>query len=83
MNKERQFSVQKSVRLAALDLPSDLKNLSYPQCTALCEEIRSLLIGTVLKTGGHLASNLGVVELTLALHGLSGMSGIRPMCIKS
>ena len=68
MNKERQISVQKAVRLAELDLPSDLKNLSYPQCSALCDEIRSLLIGTVLKTGGHLASNLGVVELTLALH---------------
>lgn len=68
MNKERHFSVQKAVRLANLHLPSDLKNLSYPQCSALCEEIRSMLIGTVLKTGGHLASNLGVVELTLALH---------------
>lgn len=68
MNKERQFSVQKTVRLADLDLPSDLKNLSYPQCSELCKEIRSQLIETVLKTGGHLASNLGVVELTLALH---------------
>lgn len=68
MNKERQFSVQKTVRLSELDLPSDLKNLSYPQCSELCQEIRSMLIGTVLKTGGHLASNLGVVELTLALH---------------
>ena len=68
MNKERQISVQKSVRLSEMKLPSDLKNLSYPQCAALCSEIRSLLIGTVLKTGGHLASNLGVVELTLALH---------------
>ena len=68
MNKERQFSVQKAVKLSELNLPSDLKNLSYPQCEELCKEIRSLLIGTVLKTGGHLASNLGVVELTLALH---------------
>ncbi len=68
MNKERQFSVQKAVRLADLHLPSDLKHLNYPQCSVLCEEIRSLLIDTVLKTGGHLASNLGVVELTLALH---------------
>ena len=38
MNKERQISVQKAVRLAELDLPSDLKNLSYPQCSALCDK---------------------------------------------
>ena len=56
------------VTLGELSLPEDLKDLSYKQCRYLCGEIRALLISTVSKTGGHLASNLGVVELTLALH---------------
>ena len=51
-----------------LHSPDDLKALSPEQCTALCAEIRSLLIETVSKTGGHLASNLGSVELTVAMH---------------
>ena len=68
MNKERQFSVKRQVSLQDLKLPDDLKTLDHAQCTALCESIRRILISTVLKTGGHLASNLGVVELTLALH---------------
>lgn len=67
MSKERQYTPQK-ISLRELELPSDLKHLNLPQCTALCDEIRGMLIQTVLKTGGHLASNLGVVELTLALH---------------
>lgn len=54
--------------LSRLDLPKDLKNLSLSQCELLCSEIRKILISTVSKTGGHLASNLGVVELTLAIH---------------
>lgn len=54
--------------LEQLHSPKDLKELTLPQCEALCEEIRSLLIETVSKTGGHLASNLGSVELTVAMH---------------
>lgn len=54
--------------LERLHSPDDLKALSPEQCTALCAEIRSLLIETVSKTGGHLASNLGSVELTMAMH---------------
>jgi 1-deoxy-D-xylulose-5-phosphate synthase len=50
--------------------PSDLKNMSLEELNQLAKEIRSLLIGTVSKTGGHLAPNLGVVELTLALHSI-------------
>lgn len=46
----------------------DLKKLTLAQCQALCQEIRSLLVETVSKTGGHLASNLGSVELTVAMH---------------
>ncbi len=48
--------------------PADIKNLSYEQLDELAQEIRETLIDTVSKTGGHLASNLGVVELTLAIH---------------
>lgn len=51
-----------------MNLPQDIKNLSYEQCNVLCEQIRKILIKTVSNTGGHLASNLGVVELTLAVH---------------
>lgn len=68
MKKERQLQVTESIALRDLTLPSQLKDLSIPQCTALCSEIREILIDTVTRNGGHLASNLGVVELTLAIH---------------
>ena len=48
--------------------PKDLKKLTEEQKQELAEEIRDEIIDTVSKTGGHLASNLGVVELTIALH---------------
>lgn len=48
--------------------PEDVKRLSAPQVVQLCSEIRTFLIDSVLHTGGHLASNLGVIELTVALH---------------
>jgi 1-deoxy-D-xylulose-5-phosphate synthase len=48
--------------------PSDLKNLEFSQLHDLAAEIRSVIIETVMRNGGHLASNLGVVELTIALH---------------
>jgi 1-deoxy-D-xylulose-5-phosphate synthase len=48
--------------------PADIKKLSIPQLETLAQEIRELLILTLSKTGGHLGPNLGVVELTLALH---------------
>ena len=47
---------------------ADLKQLNPEECNALCSEIRQELIRTVSENGGHLASNLGVVELTVALH---------------
>lgn len=56
------------VALDALDLPYDLKKLDIDQCKQLCGEIRNILVETVSKNGGHLASNLGVVELTMAIH---------------
>ncbi|MBP1545116.1 MAG: 1-deoxy-D-xylulose-5-phosphate synthase [Oscillospiraceae bacterium] len=58
----------KTVRLKELSLPYDLKKLSHSQCISLCREIRSILIETVAENGGHLASNLGTVELTMAIH---------------
>src|SRR3954468_16637848 len=48
--------------------PADLQHLTQPQLTALAQEIREFLIHKVSLTGGHLGPNLGVVELTLALH---------------
>ena len=48
--------------------PKDLKNMSVKQLEQLCKEIRRKLIYTVSTNGGHLSSNLGVVELTVALH---------------
>ena len=48
--------------------PEDLKSLSHEQLTELAKDCRQLIVETITKTGGHLASNLGVVELTLALH---------------
>ena len=48
--------------------PADLKKLSIAQLESLAQEIRERLIVTLSKTGGHLGPNLGVVELTLALH---------------
>ena len=48
--------------------PADIKALDLAQLNSLCEEIRQFLITKVSKTGGHLGPNLGVVELTLAIH---------------
>lgn len=49
-------------------VPEDVRNLPAAELPALCEEIRTFLIQSVSATGGHLSSNLGVVELTVALH---------------
>jgi 1-deoxy-D-xylulose-5-phosphate synthase len=54
--------------LSGIESPADVKRLTIRQLTQLAEEIRERLIVGVAKTGGHLGPNLGVVELTLALH---------------
>ena len=54
--------------LNRVSTPADIRGMDYPTLDALCAEIRDFLIQNVSKTGGHLASNLGVVELTIALH---------------
>ena len=58
----------KSRYLDMVDSPAQLKNLTIEQLTPLAEEIRQELITKLAKNGGHLGPNLGVVELTLALH---------------
>ncbi len=54
--------------LARINSPKDFKQVKVEELPALAEEIRKTIIDTVTKTGGHLGSNLGVIELTLALH---------------
>lgn len=54
--------------LATVQSPEDVRALSSAQLTQLCDEIRRFLIASVSQTGGHFGSNLGVVELTVALH---------------
>jgi 1-deoxy-D-xylulose-5-phosphate synthase len=54
--------------LETINSPADVKKLSIAELTQLAEEIRARLIIGVSKTGGHIGPNLGVVELTLAMH---------------
>jgi 1-deoxy-D-xylulose-5-phosphate synthase len=54
--------------LEQINSPQDLRDLSIEELATLADEIRTFIVDTVTTTGGHLGSNLGVVELTLALH---------------
>jgi len=54
--------------LSSVNSPTDLRQLDREQLAALASELRAFMIESVSQTGGHLASNLGVVELTIALH---------------
>jgi len=54
--------------LERIDSPRDLKGLSPEDLPRLCDELRAFLLSSVQQTGGHLGSNLGTVELTVALH---------------
>lgn len=56
------------MKLSDIESPRDLDGLTYPELDHLSREIRDFIIASVQKTGGHLGSNLGVVEITLALH---------------
>ncbi len=51
-----------------IENPSDVKKIPIKELPALCDELRNELVSTVSNTGGHLASNLGVVEITVAMH---------------
>ena len=74
--------------LPSIETPADLKGLDEEQLAELCEEIRTFIVDTVTTTGGHLGSNLGAVELTVALHRVfdshatscCGTPAIRPTC---
>lgn len=63
MQTVKNFSILKKVKS-----PADLKNFSYSELQKLAVEIRQIILETMAKTGGHLSSNLGAVELTIALH---------------
>ncbi len=54
--------------LEAITTPADLRTLSTEQLKELAEELRTCIIEQVSRGGGHLASNLGVIELTIAFH---------------
>src|SRR5512132_4532260 len=54
--------------LERIDSPADLRALDREQLTQLCREIREYTVDAVQKTGGHISSSLGTVELTVALH---------------
>lgn len=54
--------------LSRIDSPRDLKALSLDEVARLARDCRDVIVETITKTGGHLASNLGIVELTLAIH---------------
>ena len=54
--------------LKAIDGPADVRLLSRSQLKELAQELRAFILESVSKTGGHLSSNLGTVELSIALH---------------
>jgi 1-deoxy-D-xylulose-5-phosphate synthase len=72
--------------LSSIETPADLRRLPRSELVALATELRQFVLDTVAQTGGHLGSNLGTVELTIALHYVfntpgtasSGTSATRP-----
>ncbi len=60
--------MQESILKRVSDKPSEINKLTQEETKFLCKELRTELINSVSKTGGHLASNLGAVELTVAIH---------------
>ncbi|MCL2055362.1 MAG: 1-deoxy-D-xylulose-5-phosphate synthase [Oscillospiraceae bacterium] len=60
--------MSKRLCLSCMNLPEDVKRLSDSECEELCVQLRRTIIKTVLLNGGHLSSNLGTVELAVALH---------------
>lgn len=59
---------QESTLLDRIDYPADLRNIPLEKLPQVCKEVRNYIIDTLSGVGGHFASNLGVVELTVALH---------------
>lgn len=56
------------MNLSQIKTPDDIRGLSFEECEVLADDIRTKIIQTVSQNGGHLSSNLGIVEITLALH---------------
>ena len=67
-NREPMTDNKQQSILARVNFPKDIRRLSLAELQGLAEEIREMMIETVSRQGGHLASSLGTVELTLALH---------------
>jgi 1-deoxy-D-xylulose-5-phosphate synthase len=61
--------------LERVNAPSDLDGLSPEELVTYCDEMRTFLLDSVKQTGGHLGSNLGVIELTVALHKVFEFNG--------
>lgn len=68
VSKPPKFMTRSIILLSKIHSPEDIKKLSQKELKQLAQEIRNTIINVVGKNGGHLASNLGVVELTIALH---------------
>jgi len=68
MTKRGREKHKKAPLVEKVNSPADLKKIPIKDLSRLAEEIRDVIINTVSCTGGHLATNLGVVELTIALH---------------
>ena len=62
------MSAEKNFNIKTIENPDFLKDLSIKELNILCTDIRKFLLESISKTGGHLSSNLGVVELTVAMH---------------
>lgn len=60
--------MKKICQVYDIESPSQIKDLSIEELTQLCSDIRAFLIDSISKTGGHLSSNLGIVEVTVAMH---------------
>lgn len=67
-DKLKETKIQMSGYIESHNFPEDLKSMSYDELELLSYELRDFLVESVSKTGGHLASNLGIVELAIALH---------------
>src|SRR3569623_1697274 len=68
MNCRIGHKMQNMDLLKKIDGPADLRKLGRAQLKPLADELRAFVLDSVSKTGGHLSSNLGTVELTIALH---------------
>lgn len=62
------FPQEQPALLPSIHSPEDVRTLSSSQLNTLCRELRDTIVHTVAQTGGHLSSNLGIVEVTVALH---------------